>query len=402
MSEKMYRFDFYKNRKIYFAISIALIVIGILCSVVMGPKLDIQFAGGAMVKYSVEGGDVTQEEVRQTIQDQLGKDCSVAINQDISTGAQQVTVSFSGNQNLSPDEQTEVADVLTNAYADLTFTLLASNSVEATMGARFFQKCLVCMAITVVFLLVYITLRFRKIGGFAAGVTAIVALVHDVLIAFFLFVICGMSINDVFIAVILTILGYSLNSTIVIYDRVRENKRKLGPKVKYEDLMNLSLNQTLGRTLLTSLTTFLALVVVLIVAVLFNIDTVVTFALPMMAGVAAGCFSSQCIAPNLFAMWQVHKREKLDEAKKASAVSKQGWCFPLALPKMLIKGPQGAIPCGLFPARAWGQCFPGVPGFLAAQSKFLGKFKSIQNCAGRIAGGKRQILKTDLGKDVPL
>ena len=83
MSEKMYRFDFYKNRKIYFAISIALIVIGILCSVVMGPKLDIQFAGGAMVKYSVEGGDVTQEEVRQTIQDQLGKDCSVAINQEM-------------------------------------------------------------------------------------------------------------------------------------------------------------------------------------------------------------------------------------------------------------------------------------------------------------------------------
>ena len=317
MSEKMYRFNFYKNRKIYFGISIALIVIGILCSVVMGPKLDIQFAGGAMVKYSVEGGDITQEEVQQTIKDQLGKDCSVAINQDISTGAHQVTVSFSGNQNLSPDEQTEVADVLTNAYADLTFTLLESNSVEATMGARFFQKCLVCMAITVIFLLVYITLRFRKIGGFSAGVTAIVALIHDVLIAFFLFVICGMSINDVFIAVILTILGYSLNSTIVIYDRVRENKRKLGPKASFEDLMNLSLNQTLGRTLLTSLTTFLALVVVLVVAVLFNIDTVVTFALPMMAGVAAGCFSSQCIAPNLFAMWQIHKREKLDEAKKA-------------------------------------------------------------------------------------
>ena len=207
--------------------------------------------------------------------------------------------------------------MLTNAYADLTFTLLESNSVEATMGTRFFQKCLVCMAITVIFLLVYITLRFRKIGGFSAGVTAIVALIHDVLIAFFLFVICGMSINDVFIAVILTILGYSLNSTIVIYDRVRENKRKLGPKASFEDLMNLSLNQTLGRTLLTSLTTFLALVVVLVVAVLFNIDTVVTFALPMMAGVAAGCFSSQCIAPNLFAMWQIHKREKLDEAKKA-------------------------------------------------------------------------------------
>lgn len=315
MNEKMYRFDFYKNRKIYFGISIALLVIGLLCSVVIGPKLDIQFAGGAMVKYSVEGGDITQEEVQQTIQNELGKDCSVTINQNISTGAHQVTVSFSGNQNISPEEQTQVADVLTNAYDQLTFTLLESNSVEATMGLRFFQKCLVCMAITVIFLLVYIALRFRKIGGLSAGVTAIVALLHDVLIAFFLYVICGMSINDVFIAVILTILGYSLNSTIVIYDRVRENKRKLGPKTKYEDLMNLSLNQTLGRTLLTSVTTFLALVVVLIVAVLFNIDTVVTFALPMMAGVAAGCFSSQCIAPNLFCMWQIHKREKLDGQK---------------------------------------------------------------------------------------
>jgi preprotein translocase SecF subunit len=317
MNEKMYRFDFYKNRKIYFGISIVLIVVGILASVILGPKLDIQFAGGAMVKYSVEGGDITQEEVRDVIKEQMGMDCSVTVNQDISTGANQVTVSFAGNQSISPDQQTQVATVLTEAFDELTFNLLESNSVEATMGARFFQKCLVCLAITAVFLLLYITLRFKKIGGFSAGVTAIVALVHDVLIAFCLFVVCGMSINDVFIAVILTILGYSLNSTIVIYDRVRENKRKLGPKVKYEDLMNLSLNQTLGRTLLTSLTTFLALVVVLIVAVLFNIDTVVTFALPMMAGVAAGCFSSQCIAPNLFAMWQIHKREKMDSAKKA-------------------------------------------------------------------------------------
>ena len=315
MNEKMYRFDFYKNKKIYFGISIALLVIGLICSIVVGPKLDIQFAGGAMVRYSVEGGDVTPEEVQKTIQDELGMECSVAINQDISTGANQVTVSFSGNQSISPDQQTQVADVLTNAYDELTFNLLESNSVEATMGARFFQKCLVCMAITVVLLLVYITLRFRKIGGFSAGVTAIVALIHDVLIAFFLYVICGMSINDVFIAVILTILGYSLNSTIVIYDRVRENRKVLGPKASYDQLMNLSLNQTLGRTLLTSVTTFLALVVVLVVAVIFNISTVVSFALPMMAGVAAGCFSSQCIAPNLFAMWQIRKRAKLDAAK---------------------------------------------------------------------------------------
>ena len=105
-------------------------------------------------------------------------------------------------------------------------------------------------------------------------------------------------------------LPISLNSTIVIYDRVRENKRKNGPRAEFLDTMNQSLSQTLGRTLLTSLTTFLALVVVLAVAGVFSISTVVSFSLPMMVGVVAGCFSSQFIAPNLFAMWQVRKAEK--------------------------------------------------------------------------------------------
>ena len=161
-----------------------------------------------------------------------------------------------------------------------------------------------------------IAVRCRKIGARAAGVTAVIALMHDVLIAFCVFVSFGLDVDDVFIAVILTILGYSLNATIVVYDRVRENRRKLGPKVGYDEILNLSMNQPLSRTVLTSLCTFLALVVVFIVALIFNIDTVVSFALPMMAGVAAGCFSSQFIAPNLFGMWQIHKRNKLDAAKR--------------------------------------------------------------------------------------
>ena len=204
--------------------------------------------------------------------------------------------------------------MLSDAFDQATFTLLESNSVDATMGAKFFQKCLVCFALTAILLLVYIALRFKKIGGLSAGLTAIVALLHDVLIAFCVFVVFGMSINDIFIAVVLTLLGYSLNSTIVVYDRVRENKQKLGPRADFTETMNLSLNQTLGRTLLTSLTTFLALAVVLAVAGVFSISTVVSFSLPMMVGVAAGCFSSQFIAPNLFAAWQVKQREKAEKA----------------------------------------------------------------------------------------
>ena len=178
------------------------------------------------------------------------------------------------------------------------------------MGAKFFQKCMVCFVLTAILLLVYIALRFRKIGGLTAGLTAIVALLHDVIIAFCVFVVFGMPINDIFIAVVLTLLGYSLNSTIVIYDRVRENKRRNGPRADFVSTMDESLSQTLGRTLLTSLTTFLALVVVLAVAGVFSISTVISFSLPMMVGVAAGCFSSQFIAPNLFAARQVRQQQK--------------------------------------------------------------------------------------------
>lgn len=309
------RFNFYSKKKLLYTISIAVIAVGIVASGIIGPKLDIQFAGGAMIRYSVDGGEVSADDIQNTIKETLDKDCTVAINSDINSDAQHVTISFAGNKSMTPDEQTEVATTLTDAYDELTFTLLESNSVDATMGSRFFQKCLVCFAITAILLLAYIAIRFRKIGGISAGLTAIVALLHDVLISFCVFVIFGMPINDIFIAVVLTILGYSLNSTIVIYDRVRENRRKFGPKAQYADIMNASLNQTLGRTLLTSLTTFLALLVVLSVAGIYSITTVVSFALPMMVGVVAGCFSSQFIAPNIFAMWQMRKREKLDAAK---------------------------------------------------------------------------------------
>lgn len=303
-------FHFFASRKTYYMISAVIIVVGLIASLVMGPKLDIQFAGGAMIRYSVEGTGYDSESIRSTISEKMGLDSSVTVNQDMATKQDNVTVSFAGNKSLTPDQQAEVATTLSDAFDQATFTLLESNSVDATMGAKFFQKCLVCFALTAILLLAYIALRFKKIGGLSAGLTAIVALLHDVIIAFCVFVVFGMSINDIFIAVVLTLLGYSLNSTIVIYDRVRENKRKLGPHAAFIETMDLSLNQTLGRTLLTSLTTFLALVVVLAVAGAFSISTVVSFSLPMMVGVAAGCFSSQFIAPNLFAAWQVRQAEK--------------------------------------------------------------------------------------------
>lgn len=308
---KKFNIDFYKNKKIYFALSIAVLVIGLICTIVIGPKLDLQFAGGAMIRYAVDG-EVDSNEIASLVKEATGRTVSVTTNESLDGDGYQMTVSFAGNDSVSLEEQQQIAQELSDAYADRTFSVVESSSVDPTMGARFFQKCIVCMAITFVILLVYIALRFRKIGGLSAGVTAIIALLHDVLIVFFAFVIFDFSINDVFIAVILTILGYSLNDTIVIYDRIRENRRLEPTKsvTALPGIVNKSLNQTMTRSILTSLTTFMALLVIFIVAVIFGLTTVKTFALPMMVGVVVGCYSSICIAAPLYTMWTVHRAGK--------------------------------------------------------------------------------------------
>lgn len=308
---KKFNIDFYKNKKIYFALSIAVLVIGLICTIVIGPKLDLQFAGGAMIRYAVDG-EVDSNEIASLVEEATGRTVSVTTNESLDGDGYQMTVSFAGNDSVSLEEQQQIAQELSDAYADRTFSVVESSSVDPTMGARFFQKCIVCMAITFVILLVYIALRFRKIGGLSAGVTAIIALLHDVLIVFFAFVIFGFSINDVFIAVVLTILGYSLNDTIVIYDRIRENRRLEPTKsvTALPGIVNKSLNQTMTRSILTSLTTFMALLVIFIVAVIFGLTTVETFALPMMVGVVVGCYSSICIAAPLYTVWTMHRAGK--------------------------------------------------------------------------------------------
>ncbi len=298
--------DFYKNRKIFFMASGIVLAIGLIFNIIFGANLDIEFAGGAMIQYSVDG-EVDQDEIASVIKDATGRDVSVVTAQSIVTGADEITVSFAGNEALSLEEQKEIATILSETFADRTFEVMDSNSVDPTMGAKFFQKSIICLMITVVILLAYIAYRFKKIGGAAAGVTAVIALVHDVLIIYFVYVVFQMSIDEIFIAVILTILGYSLNDTIVIYDRIRENEKFLGDGANRVEVMNLSLNQTLTRSILTSITTFIALTVVYIVATIYGLSSVSSFALPMMIGVLCGCYSSLFIAAPLFTMWQTRK-----------------------------------------------------------------------------------------------
>lgn len=309
---KKLRIKFYENRKIYFMLSLAVILIGVLFNVIFGTQLDIQFTGGAVIKYSYQG-DLNPDEFAAFVSQQTGEGAvSAQINQNVQNAGgvsdlNNVTVSFGGMKALDLEKQKSLMSAIESKYPSMSFELISSSSVNPSMGRTFFIKCLVAVAIAAVLLIIYIAIRFRKIGGASAGLMAIVALIHDVAIVYFVFIIFRIPLNDSFIAVVLTILGYSVNDTIVIYDRIRENNRLLKAKESLPSILNLSLNQVFSRSVYTSITTFVAITTVYVVGLLYNLPSITTFALPMMVGVAVGCYSSICIASPLFVMWQEKK-----------------------------------------------------------------------------------------------
>lgn len=314
---KKFNIHFFKNRKIYFSISLALIAVGLICNIFMGVNLDIQFRGGAIVKYSYTGA-IDTDAVADVSEEVSGDSVDVRIYENVQNDGEaavnHVSISFVGNQSISLENQKKIQESLSAKYPDAGFELVESNSVNPTMGQQFFAKCLIAVAVTFLLLIIYVALRFKKIGGASAGVMAIIALLHDVSIIYFVFVIFRLPINDSFIAVVLTILGYSLNNTIVVYDRVRENRKLMGPKASVEELVDASINQTLTRSINTSLCTFVAIAAVYVVGVIYGLESVSLFALPMMIGVAVGCYSSVCLAGPLYVMWQNHKSKKRQAA----------------------------------------------------------------------------------------
>lgn len=298
--------DFVKNKKIYFGISIALIVITLIFSFVFGVRMDIQFKGGSILTYSYTG-EVTKDQVKASVENTLGKLVNVSQKKDVTTGVTSFEVTLAEAQGITSDEQIAVSDALAKDYPDNNFELKSSSSVNPIIGKEFFLKSLIAVAFSSILMIIYIGFRFRKIGGWSAGVMAVIALLHDILIVFATFVICRLPLDANFIAVLLTILGYSINDTIVIYDRVRENQSVIGNKMTYAELVNKSLNQSLKRSLVTSITTVLAMVVVLIVALIFNVNSIISFALPLIVGMVSGAYSSLCISTPLWVIWKEYR-----------------------------------------------------------------------------------------------
>ena len=330
-----FHIDFIKKSKIFFGISLGIMLVCLILNIFVFPTLvDIQFTGGTIIKYSYNG-DLKAEDIEKTINDTIAKSETMkndkidySYSDNLAKSSQDnnskiITLQFNGNKAVSVEDKTAITDALEKAYPDSTFKEASSSSVDASKGTNFFFKCLAAVILAAVLMIVYVALRFRKIGGLSAGIMAVVALIHDLIIVYFVFVVFRMPLNDNFIAVVLMILGYSLNDTIVIYDRIREIRRKSGPKTPVGDIVNTSLNQCMVRTICTSITTIIAIGSVLVVSLIFNITSIVSFALPMMIGLISGSYSSLCIAAPLWVIWKNHSAKKKAEKKNNSDNTKK-------------------------------------------------------------------------------
>ena len=300
--------NFIGNRKKFYAFSCALLALVLVFCGVFGVKMDVEFKGGSMITLAYEG-DADLNDLKSTISTELNKSSlTLQTGSDIS-GNQTLTVTLPGSDTLTTEELDSLLATLNEQYPDNAFVQNEVSNVDATIGKEFMLKSIVALVAACVLILLYVAYRFRRIGGLKAGSTAIVALLHDMLVVFGVFVILRIPLNGNFIAALLTILGYSINDTVVIYDRIRENSALYSKKqMSLAELVNLSINQSFARSLMTSITTCLALGVVCIISVIYRLDSIYSFAFPLLFGMVSGVYSTICIATPLWVDWKTKKK----------------------------------------------------------------------------------------------
>ena len=299
----MRKISFYQNRRWFFLLSAAFMIAGILVSLVFGIKMDITFKGGSILKYAYEGS-VDLNQAQSVIASAIQNEVTIQETTNLGDNKTFLVVNVAGSEALSPDEQIALKDALVTTFPDTTFSLESANLVDPFIGRELLNKGLWAIALASILIVAFVWFSFRSMSGPSAGVMGLVALFHDVLVAFFMFVILRIPLNESLVAVVLTILGFSINDTIVVYDRIRENERLYKGKMPLSELVDLSINQSLTRSINTSLATFGAIGVAYVFAFAYNIDSIKQFALPMMVGLISGAYSTICLAGPLWVMWK--------------------------------------------------------------------------------------------------
>lgn len=302
MKEKMKAFSFVQNFKITGLISIVLALTG-LVGLLLTPfgvslfNFDIDFVGGTTMQFEMHQ-DVTSDltsRVSDIVAEATGvRPSSVTKAGDAGT---QVVVKCA---ELSSELRDAAFEAVRAAYGmPETDSPIKSEFVSASVGSDLKRSAVLASVIAVALILVYISIRFQ----FFSGLAAVIALIHDLLIMLSVYIILRIPFNMNFIAAALTILGYSINATIVVFDRVRENIR-LEPEKKFGQIVDDSIHQTFSRSINTTVTTLFAIVLLLV----FGVDSIRNFALPVCVGVISGCYSSVCISGPMWNLFEKKKR----------------------------------------------------------------------------------------------
>ncbi len=303
-----FNIDYNKTFKPALIIYLAIFVIGAVCMGIFGVDLDINFSGGTKISYSYTG-EIKEAEVEKIVKKDIDKSFTLTKSTSLAGDTQTFEIALVGKDALSAEAQEKLTADLQKEFKDNKIALYNSNSVSPTIAGAFFLKSLVAVLITAVLVVIYVGFRFRKIGGVSAALTALCALVFDILITFTTCVVLRLQIDSNYIAVILTILGYSLNDTIVVYDRIRENERFF-PDLEIGELVNKSVNKVMIRNIVTTVTTIVAVLTIVIVAEFFGLTTLRTFAIPMAFGLVSGAISSVFISGPLWVIWKRYKAKK--------------------------------------------------------------------------------------------
>ena len=285
-------FNIIEKRNIFFIISAVIIIAGIVSFFVQGFNTDIDFEGGTEITVDFKG-KYDENAIRKTVSSVKGVEVA-SVQKASANGLNGAIIMV----NYINDTQTkDLKAALTNEYKDATISV---SSISPKVGQELWQSAVTSIVVVAILMLLYITFRFEVLSG----VSAVIALLHDMLVMMSFYTIFRIPVNSAFIAAILTILGYSINATIVIFDRVRENTRFL-KKESFSDIMNKSVWQTIARSINTSLTTLFTLVSLYIIGV----PSIKDLALPLIIGVICGTYSSVFLAGQFWVLFKGDKKK---------------------------------------------------------------------------------------------
>jgi len=291
-----------QNRKWYFIISSAILAIGIVFAVVhtsLGNgffDLDVEFSGGTSFVITTDV-PLVNSEVEEIVRNITGES---APQVQLFSNMYAAGVMIRTTQ-VNPEIRIALVDALSERY-NLTADDIALSDVSPAVSAQMRRDAMLAIIVASICMLIYISVRFRDVRK---GVSAVMAQLHDALVVLCIYAILRIPLNYAFIAVMLTTLGYSINATIIIFDRIRENRRRM-PKIENEPLINISVTQTLRRTLFSTVSSFIAVLMLYIIGVAAIRD----FTLPIMVGLLFGAYSSVCLSGSAWYMMLRGKKAK--------------------------------------------------------------------------------------------